>query len=156
MASTPATSGHSTTGAMYGAISAALSPPRRPWRSRPSPNGGRLLNPTCSFRVGAFEPDQVRLVAGVPSRLVFYNSSPEMLSIQAPEFFDSSHVRSREADEVRGGRLVLRPGESREIVLVPTRGRYRMRSGSLLRRALGMSAEILVDPPPQRRIDSGL
>ena len=101
-------------------------------------------------RVGAFEPDPVRLVGGLPARLVFYNSSPTVLSLEAKEFFGTSRVRPKDADEMRRGKLVLEPGESREIVLVPTPGRYRMRSGSLLRRAAGMSAEIIVDSAPQR------
>jgi hypothetical protein len=38
-----------------------------------------------------------------------------------------------------------RSGSSREILLVPAPGRYTVRSGNLLYRLMGMSAEIVVE-----------
>lgn len=126
----------------------------------PQPEWRQATEAQVLVRIGAFEPDPVRLVAGRPTRLVFYNASQTPLSVDAGEFFARALIRSGDADAVRGGRLEIRPGESREIVLVPAEGRYRVRSGSWLRRLLGMSAQIIVEPAPQRSvgrpIDPGL
>jgi len=45
--------------------------------------------------------------------------------------------------------MELAPGETRSVTLVPTEGRYRIRSRSWLRRLAGMSAMIIVAPPRQ-------
>lgn len=98
-------------------------------------------------RLNAFEPEEIRLVAGQPTRLVFHNGSRSLLSLQAGSFFRNARLRSGDAEMVADGGLVLRPGESRAISLVPASGRYRLRSGSRLRRLIGMSAVIVVEAP---------
>lgn len=117
---------------------------------RPEPEWRQAVEEQVLVRVGAFEPDPIRLVAGRPTRLVFYNNSRARLSLDAGRFFANSYIRSGDADLVRGGGLELSPGETRSIALVPTEGRYRIRSGSWFRRLLGMSALIIVEPPQQR------
>ena len=97
-------------------------------------------------RLGAFEPNPLRLEAGRPTRLIFYNNTRAELGFTAGAFFRASRIRSRDADLVRSGGLVLGPGETLTIALVPREGRYRIRSRSWLRRFLGMSAEIIVEP----------
>ena len=98
------------------------------------------------LRVNAFEPEVIRLPAGEPVRLVFYNSSRSPLSLHAGGFFARSRVRSGDADLVANGGLLLAPGETRAVNLVPSVGRYRMRSRSWVRRLAGMSALIVVEP----------
>jgi hypothetical protein len=98
-----------------------------------------LLHP---FR---FEPRVIRLAAGRPVKLHFVNNGRANLSFSAPDFFAAARVRRRDAPWVRGGRLHLAPGERRTIALVPAPGRYRARSGYLLHRLRGMSAEIVVE-----------
>lgn len=101
------------------------------------------------LRVNAFEPEVIRLPAGEPVRLVFYNSSRSPLSLHAGGFFSRARIRSRDSDLVANGGLLLAPGETRAVNLVPSVGRYRMRSGSWVRRLAGMSALIVVEPQAQ-------
>jgi hypothetical protein len=98
------------------------------------------------LRVNAFEPELIRLPAGEPVRLVFYNSSRSPLSLQAGSFFGRARVRAGDADLVANGGMTLAPGETRAVNLVPSVGRYRLRSRSWLRRLVGMSALIVVEP----------
>ncbi len=92
-----------------------------------------------------FEPKVLRLEAGRPVRLRFVNSGQRSLSFSAPAFFRAARVRSGEGDDLADGSFRLGPGERRTIVLVPARGRYRMRSANFLHRLMGMSGRIVVE-----------
>lgn len=117
----------------------AVAQPREPdWR--------QAAEHQVLLRMNAFEPEEIRLVAGQPTRLVFHNGSRSPLGVQAGSFFENARVRSGDADLVANGGLVLRPGESRAVTLVPAQGRYRLRSRSWFRRLIGMSAMIIVEP----------
>lgn len=107
------------------------------WRT--APEAQILLRPF------AYEPQLIRLEAGRPVKLHFVNNSRSTLSVSAPAFFRAARLRGREAQSLAGGRFRLAPGERRTIALVPAAGRYRARSGNLVHRTLGMSAEILVE-----------
>jgi hypothetical protein len=93
-----------------------------------------------------FEPAEIRLVAGQPTRLVFYNNTRAAMSLDAGDFFRAARVRSGDERNLVDGGMTLRPGETRAVTLVPAEGRYRVRSGNWLRRLLGMSALIVVEP----------
>lgn len=124
------------------AATAASAQPREPeWRQG--------IEHHVLLRVNAFEPEVIRLPAGEPVRLVFYNGSRSPLSLQAGSFFARARVRAGDADLVANGGMTLAPGETRAINLVPAVGRYRMRSRSWVRRLVGMSALILVEPQGQ-------
>jgi len=124
------------------AATSASAQPRQPeWRQG--------IEHHVLLRVNAFEPEVIRLPAGQPVRLVFYNSSRSPLSLQAGSFFARARVRSGDADLVANGGMVLAPGETRAVNLVPAVGRYRMRSRSWVRRLVGMSALIVVEPQAQ-------
>ncbi len=114
---------------------------------RPEPEWRQAREEQVLVALGAFEPNPLRLEAGRPTRLVFHNGSRARLSIRAGRFFANSYVRSGDEDIIQGGGFTLAPGESRSVLLVPTEGRYRLRSGSWFRRLLGMSAVIIVEPP---------
>lgn len=90
-------------------------------------------------------PSDVRLKAGQPVRLRFVNQSGQTHRVAAPALFASAKMRSRDRKVLNGDRVAVGPGETRELVLVPPRGRYRLRSPNLLYRVLGMSAEIVVE-----------
>lgn len=126
-----------------------LSAPAAAQPREPEPEWRQAREEHVLVRLGAFEPDPLRLEAGRPTRLIFYNNSRTALGFTARDFFRAARIRSRDADLVRSGGLRLGPGESREIVLVPREGRYRIRSRSWYRRILGMSAEIIVEPAGQ-------
>lgn len=98
-----------------------------------------LLHP---FR---YEPRTIHLRAGEPVKLRFVNDARATMSFSAPAFFRAATVRPRDARRLRGGRIVLAPGERRTIALVPAPGRYPVHSRNLAHRLLGMSALILVE-----------
>jgi plastocyanin len=94
----------------------------------------------------AFEPETLQLEAGRPVRLRFVNSGQATLTFSAPGFFRAARVRSgADSEAVEGGTIRLAPGERRTIVLVPARGRYKMRSANFIHRLLGMSGRIVVE-----------
>lgn len=115
----------------------------------PQPEWRQSVEVPVLVRVSVFEPEVIRLEAGRPTRMVFYNPSQASLSLQAASFFRSAQIRSGDAELVADGGMVLRPGESKQVVLVPSEGRYRMRSRSWLRRLIGMSALIIVERPSE-------
>ena len=92
-----------------------------------------------------YDPEVIRLRAGQPVRLRFINQGQATFSFDADNFFSRSRVRAGDAEAVADGHLRLAPGEQRVIALIPTRGRYRARSGNLIHRVLGMSARIVVE-----------
>lgn len=118
-------------------------------QQRPEPEWRQAVEQQVLVKIGGYEPDPLRLEAGRPTRLVFYNNSRTQLSLHAGGFFANAYIRSGDDELVRDGGIVLAPGETRAVTLVPTPGRYRMRSGSWLRRLIGMSALIIVEPPRQ-------
>lgn len=92
-----------------------------------------------------YEPRIIRLDAGRPVKLNFFNNGRATLSFSAPAFFRAARVRAQDARSVAGGRLRLAPGERRIVALVPAPGRYSVHSANPAHRALGMSALILVE-----------
>jgi hypothetical protein len=119
---------------LFAAPAAAQEPE---WRT--APEYDVLLSPWD------FEPDPIRLPANRPVKLRFVNQGQATFSFSADGFFRAARLRSRDADVVRSGQIRLAPGERRTIALVPRPGRYRARSGNLIRRLLGMSARIIVE-----------
>jgi hypothetical protein len=91
------------------------------------------------------EPQVMRFRAGEPLRLRLVNISQQTHSFDADGFFAAAQLRPREAQAVRGGKVVVPPGDVREILLVPRAGRYSAHSGSLFSRVLGMSSRIIVE-----------
>ncbi len=91
------------------------------------------------------QPAPIQLRAGEPLRLRLINNSVEPHSFSAGGFFRASEIRSRERALVAGGTVTVRPGETREILLVPRAGRYVARCPNLFHRIMGMSARIVVE-----------
>ncbi|HET9427789.1 MAG TPA: cupredoxin domain-containing protein [Allosphingosinicella sp.] len=97
------------------------------------------------LRPWAFEPNPIRLEAGRAVKLRFVNQGQATHSFSAGNFFRNARVRSGDIAIVGDGSLRLAPGERRTIALVPAPGRYRVRSGNIIHRLLGMSAVIIVE-----------
>ena len=91
------------------------------------------------------QPETIRLRAGEPVRLRFVNNSHIPHSFSAGGFFKASQYRSRDKGAVGGGSVDLGPGDTREVVLVPAKGRYSARCSNLFHRIMGMSARIIVE-----------
>ena len=107
------------------------------WRT--APEYDVLLRPF------AYEPREIRLVAGRPVRLRFVNAGRATHSFSARAFFRAAQLRAGDGDLVRTGLFRLAPGERRTIALVPARGRYAVRSANVAQWALGMRAVIVVE-----------
>ncbi len=90
-------------------------------------------------------PREMRFRAGEPVRLRLVNVSGQTHSFDADGFFSAAQIRGREARAVRGGKVIVPPGDVREVVLVPKAGRYSVHAGNLLSRVLGMSSRIIVE-----------
>jgi urease beta subunit len=122
---------------------------------RPEPEWRQAVEEQVLVRLSAFEPNEIKLEAGRPTRLVFFNNTRGRLSFQAGGFFANSYIRRGDERLVSGGGMMLEPGETRAVTLVPTEGRYRMRSRSWFRRLVGMSAVIVVEPAGTRQRAQG-
>ena len=118
-------------------------------QQRPQPEWRQAVEHQVLLKIGGYEPNPLRLEGGRPTRLIFYNNSRAPLTVDAGSFFAQSRIRSGDDQLVRDGGLELAPGQTRAVTLVPTPGRYRLRSRSWLRRVLGQSSLIIVDPPRQ-------
>lgn len=91
------------------------------------------------------QPDEIRLKAGEAVRLRLVNTSNQGHSFSAQGFFKGARMRKRDAALVKGGEIVVPPLSTREVVLVPSAGRYKARSGNFLHRLMGMSGTIIVE-----------
>jgi uncharacterized cupredoxin-like copper-binding protein len=92
-----------------------------------------------------YEPREIRLEAGRPVKLRFVNQGQGTYSFAAPAFFNASRVRAGDDAEIAGGSLRLQPGERKTVSLVPTAGRYQVRSSNFFHRLLGMRGVIVVE-----------
>ena len=91
------------------------------------------------------QPETIRLRAGEPVRLRFVNNSHIAHSFSAGGFFKASQYRSRDKGRVGGGSVEVGPGDTKEVVLVPAKGRYSARCSNLFHRVMGMTAKIVVE-----------
>ena len=96
---------------------------------------------TIMLQSYAFEPHPITLSANRPTRLLFVNRSNRGHDFTAPAFFAAAQILSGAAP---GGKVNLAAGESAEIDLVPTRGRYKVHCGRFSHKWRGMKTEILV------------
>jgi uncharacterized cupredoxin-like copper-binding protein len=121
--------------AAFLSISAAVAPPD--WAGAP-----RVEVALSSFK---YRPRTIRLPAGKPVVLHFVNTSGGGHDFTAPAFFAAAAVRPADRAALRGGRIDLKGGRSRDIALVPKAGRYKVRCTHTLHSALGMTGEIVVE-----------
>jgi len=95
----------------------------------------------------AFSPEQVRLRAGVPTRLHLVNDSDGNHNFSAPELFAASSVTTGSVPP--GGAVEVPGGRSVDITLVPrTPGIYKVRCTHFLHSLFGMTGRIVVERPP--------
>jgi hypothetical protein len=90
-------------------------------------------------------PDEIRLPADRPVRLRFVNNSNQGLAFSAGGFFRDAKARTRDGERIQGGRIAVPPLSTRTVVLVPKKGRYKVRGGTLFHRLMGMRGRIVVE-----------
>ena len=95
-------------------------------------------------RLSSFDytPRTIRLRAGQPVVLRLVNTGGGGHNFAAPQFFAAA--RLIEAGALRNGKVEVPSRQTREVRLVPARGRYRLRCTHTLHSALGMRGEIVV------------
>ena len=100
---------------------------------------------TVEVRLSNFDytPRTIRLAAGQPVVLRLVNSSGGGHNFAAPQFFAAA--RMIDAGPLRNGKVEVPSRQTREVRLVPARGRYRLRCTHTLHTAFGMRGEIVVE-----------
>jgi uncharacterized cupredoxin-like copper-binding protein len=92
----------------------------------------------------AFDPDHLRLKAGVPVRLRLINESGGGHDFSAPAFFATSSFPPG-SSAPPNGEVAVRPHQTVELTLVPgTPGRYNLRCTHFLHSLFGMHGTIEV------------
>jgi plastocyanin len=95
-----------------------------------------------SFRFG---PSNIRLRADQPVILRLVNTSGGGHNFRAPEFFAAARVSDSDRQLLRKGAVELSGGSTKEILLVPAAGNYRLKCTHTFHSALGMSGRIIVE-----------
>jgi uncharacterized cupredoxin-like copper-binding protein len=115
------------------------------WRTSPEFQEWRMA-PEYDVSLTSFEiqPHVIRLKAGEAVRLHFVNNSAQAHRFVAPDFFRNAQLRDRDRRLVHGGAVRLAPYSDETIAFVPKAGRYKVAGDNLFRRALGMTATIVV------------
>lgn len=91
-----------------------------------------------------FEPETVRLAAGVPLRLTLRDVEGGH-TFTAPEFFAAARIAPEDAAEIADGEVHLKEGQSTTLRLIPAAGRYRLVCTHTGHALLGMTGEIIVE-----------
>jgi hypothetical protein len=78
-------------------------------------------------------------------RLRFVNTSNQTLAFSAGGFFRAAKARGQDGGTMKGGRIDVPALSTRTVVLVPKRGRYKVRGGTLFHRVLGMRGRVIVE-----------
>lgn len=92
-----------------------------------------------------FAPNNIHLKAGQPVVIHLANTAGGGHSFSAPAFFAAATVRAEDRAAIREGVIELHGKESRDIALVPTAGRYKIKCTHTFHKAFGMKGSILVD-----------
>ena len=88
-----------------------------------------------------YYPNPIYLAGGVPVRLIFQNRAGKTHDFTAPQFFRSARIIAGHAPN---GKVTLAKSGSAVVVLVPTRGTYKVHCGQPFHTMLGMTARIVV------------
>ena len=99
--------------------------------------------PTVNITLGShyYQPNPIYLPGGVPVRLIFNNRSGKTHDFKAPAFFRSARILR---GSVPGGEIELQRGRGAVIILIPTRGRYKVHCTQPFHTMLGMTGRIIV------------
>ncbi|HEX3573628.1 MAG TPA: cupredoxin domain-containing protein [Rhodopila sp.] len=113
-------------------------------QQRNAANDAALL--TVRMSNFAFDPDHLRLKAGIPVRLRFINESSGGHDFSAPEFFAASGFPLG-SSAPPNGEVAVGSRQSVEIVVVPhTPGTYRVECTHFLHSLFGMHGTVEVLP----------
>lgn len=93
----------------------------------------------------AFAPSTIRLHASEPVRIKIVNRSRTAHAFHSPSFFGAGLVREEDRQLVRGGRVFVPAGESRQVTVLPAAGRFVLRCSHQVHKMVGMRGQIIVE-----------
>ncbi len=102
---------------------------------------------TVEVRLSNFHyaPEAIHLRAGQPVLLHIVNVAGGGHNFSAPRFFAAATVRPQDRAAIHNGTVEVGSHASRDVALVPTAGRYKLKCTHTFHKVLGMSGEIVVD-----------
>jgi uncharacterized cupredoxin-like copper-binding protein len=92
-----------------------------------------------------FTPKTLPLQAGKPYRLHLTNTGSGGHNFSSPAFFRAATIAPEDATAVVKGGIDLKKGESRDVRVIPAKGRYKLKCTHFMHSAFGMKGEIIVD-----------
>ena len=93
-----------------------------------------------------FTPKTLTLRHGQPYRLRLTNRSSGGHNFAAPAFFSAATIAPEDAGFItKKGAVELKKGESRDVRIIPAKGRYKLKCTHFMHSGFGMKGEILVD-----------
>ncbi len=92
-----------------------------------------------------FTPKTLTLHHGQPYRLRLSNTGSGSHNFSSPAFFKAATIAPEDAAAVAKGGIDLKKGESRDVRIVPARGRYKLKCTHFMHSAFGMKGKIVVD-----------
>jgi uncharacterized cupredoxin-like copper-binding protein len=112
-----------------------------------SPDWSRAEIITVITTEYAFDPGRLTFRVGVPYRLHLENRGKELHEFTAPAFLKSVELGNPDALNADRTSMVLRPGEQKDLYLVPRQaGQYPLTCAD--HDWAGMTGEIIVESPP--------
>lgn len=95
---------------------------------RSAPDWSKARTVTVGLLDNRFDPPNVVFHAGQPTRLVLVNRGKDMHEFTAPAFLHAAHVLDPRALSNGGGDIVVQPGQTVRVRLVPgSAGHYGLR-----------------------------
>ena len=107
----------------------------------PAAGKAPVASATITLTSYRYAPAPIYLAGGVPVRLILVNRAGKRHDFTAEKFFRASRIL---AGRVSDGEVVLEPGETKVIDLIPARGTYKVHCGMFGHKMLGMSTMIIV------------
>jgi uncharacterized cupredoxin-like copper-binding protein len=92
-----------------------------------------------------FTPKTLILHHGQPYRLHLTNTGSGGHNFSSPAFFKAATIAPEDAAVVAKGGIDLKKGESRDVRIIPAKGRYKLKCTHFMHSTFGMKGEIVVD-----------
>lgn len=124
-----------------GAWAAALSPAM----AATAPDWAHAQRIAIALSDFKFTPKTLSLRHGQAYRLHLTNTGSGGHNFSAPAFFRAATIAPEDTAAIVKGGVDLKKGESREIRLIPTAGRYKLKCTHFLHSGFGMKGQIVVE-----------
>ena len=92
-----------------------------------------------------FSPKTLNLHHGQPYRLHLTNRGSGGHNFSAPAFFKAATIAPQDAAAIVKGGIDLDKGESRDVLIIPASGQYKLKCTHFMHTMFGMKGSIVVD-----------